>query len=81
MDIQNEIQNETFNETQNENNKIIVTEQSHTPSEMTENAKLIAEAVSGRIKSGEVNFSDASKELAHALMTAKAFEPENKKIY
>ena len=70
-------------------NNIIKTEQTPqvaeqpaqpTPQTLNDNAKIVAEAMAERVKSGEVSFSDASKEMAHAAVTAKVFEPENKKF-
>lgn len=51
-----------------------------TKSELNETAKALSEAYAERVKSGQANFSEAAKEVAHAAVTAKAFEPENKKF-
>jgi hypothetical protein len=59
-------------------NEIIKTELHEQKSEMTENARAVAKAMVERIKTGDVDFSKASKEMAHAAVTAKVFEPENK---
>jgi len=61
------------------NNEIIKTELPE-QSEMTENAKAVAKAMVERVKTGEVDFSKASKEMAHAAVTAKVFEPENRRF-
>ena len=61
-------------------NEIIKTENQQPPQTLNDNAKIVAEAMAERVKSGEVSFSDASKEMAHAAVTAKVFEPENKKF-
>src|SRR5690554_6952904 len=61
-------------------NEIIKTENQQPPQTLNDNAKIVAEAMAERVKSGDVNFAEASKEMAHAAVTAKVFEPENKKF-
>lgn len=48
--------------------------------EMNENAQAIARAAIERLKTGEIALAEASKQMAHAAVTAKIFDPENKKF-